>query len=235
MRLDNFLNKALNVSRSEASKIIKSKKIQVNGEVVVKKDYYIDEQKDIIKYNDEILEYKEFIYIMLNKPKGYLSATKDLKDKTVIDLLNINREVFPVGRLDKDTEGLMLLTNNGKYAHLLTSPNHHVIKKYYVEIMHPVTEEEINLFCNGLEIRDGKDELYITKEAKLEVINDLSCYVYIHEGKFHQIKRMFEKIDNKVTYLKRVKFGEIELDPSLELGQYRELTIEEIKLFKQEK
>lgn len=235
MRLDNFLTKALNVSRSEASKIIKNKQITVNDKVAVKKDTYIDEQKDIIKYNYEIIEYKEFIYIMLNKPKGYLSATKDAKDKTVIDLIDIKREIFPVGRLDKDTEGLMLLTNNGKYAHFLTSPNHHVIKKYYVEVEKEILEDEIRLFCNGLEIRDGKDELYITKDADLELITEKTCYVYISEGKFHQIKRMFEKINNKVLYLKRVKFGDIELDESLELGQYRELTEEEIKLFKREK
>jgi 16S rRNA pseudouridine516 synthase len=172
---------------------------------------------------------------MLNKPKGYLSATKDAKDKTVIDLIDIKREIFPVGRLDKDTEGLMLLTNNGKYAHFLTSPNHHVIKKYYVEVEKEILEDEIKLFCNGLEIRDGKDELYITKDANLELITEKTCYVYISEGKFHQIKRMFEKINNKVLYLKRVKFGDIELDETLELGQYRELTEEEIKLFKREK
>lgn len=235
MRLDNFLNKALNVSRSEASKIIKNKQITINGKIVIKKDAYIDEQKDVIKYNDEIIEYKEFIYIMLNKPKGYLSATKDSKDKTVLDLIDTKREIFPVGRLDKDTEGLMLLTNNGKYAHFLTSPNHHVVKKYYVEVEKEITEEEITLFCNGLEIRDGKDELYITKDANVDLLTPKSCYVYISEGKFHQIKRMFEKLNNKVLYLKRVKFGDIELDPTLELGEYRELTEEEIKLFKQEK
>lgn len=235
MRLDNFLTKALSVSRSEAVKIIKNKQISVNEKIVIKKDTYIDEQKDIVKYNNQIIEYKEFIYIMLNKPKGYLSATKDLKDKTVIDLIDIKREIFPVGRLDKDTEGLMLLTNNGKYAHYLTSPNHHVIKKYYVEVEKDIQEEEIKLFCSGLEIRDGKDELYITKEAKLELITNKTCYVYISEGKFHQIKRMFEKINNKVLYLKRVKFGEIELDPTLQLGEYRELTEEEIILFKQGK
>ena len=235
MRLDNFLNKALSVSRSEASKIIKDKKIIVNDKIVTKKDTYIDEQKDIIKYNGEIITYKEFIYIMLNKPKGYLSATKDGKEKTVIDLIDIKRDIFPVGRLDKDTEGLLLLTNNGKYAHYLTSPNHHVEKKDYVELEKNIKPEDIILFCEGLEIRDGKDELYMTKPAKLDLITNNSCYVYITEGKFHQIKRMFEKLDNKVTYLKRVKFGEIELDETLKLGQYRELTEEEIKLFKQEK
>jgi len=111
----------------------------------------------------------------------------------------------------------------------------HVIKKYYVEVEKEILDDEINLFCNGLEIRDGKDELYITKNAKLELITNKTCYVYISEGKFHQIKRMFEKINNKVLYLKRVKFGDIELDPSLQLGEYRELTEEEIILFKQGK
>lgn len=235
MRLDNFLTKALNVTRSEASKIIKSKQIEVNNSIVTKKDIYIDEQKDVVKYNNEIITYKEFIYIMLNKPKGYLSATKDGKEKTVIDLIDIKRDIFPVGRLDKDTEGLLLLTNNGKYAHFLTSPNHHVEKKYYVELEKDINDNDIYLFCNGLEIRDGKDELYITKQAKLDVVTSNSCYVYITEGKFHQIKRMFEKLNNKVTYLKRVQFGDIKLDDNLELGQYRELTDEEIILFKQGK
>ena len=235
MRLDNFLTKSLNITRSEASKIIKNKQILLNDTLVTKKDTYINEDKDVVKYNNEVITYKEFIYIMLNKPKGYVSATTDKKDKTVVDLINIKREIFPVGRLDKDTEGLMLLTNNGKYAHYLTSPNHHVIKKYYVEVEREITKEDIDKFCNGLEIRDGKDELYITKEAKLELLTNNSCYVYISEGKFHQIKRMFEKLNNKVTYLKRVKFGDIELDPSLQLGEYRELTEQEIILFKQGK
>ncbi len=235
MRLDNFLTKALNITRSEASKVIKSKQIKVNDDIITKKDIYIDEQKDIIQFNNQIITYKEFIYIMLNKPKGYLSATKDGKEKTVIDLIDIKRDIFPVGRLDKDTEGLLLLTNNGKYAHFLTSPNHHVEKKYYVELEKNIDEKDILLFCNGLEIKDGKDELYITKKAKLDLITNNSCYVYITEGKFHQIKRMFEKLDNKVTYLKRVQFGEIKLDDKLELGQYRELTDEEIVLFKQGK
>ena len=235
MRLDNFLTKALNITRSEASKVIKSKQIKVNDDIITKKDIYIDEQKDIIQFNNQIITYKEFIYIMLNKPKGYLSATKDGKEKTVIDLIDIKRDIFPVGRLDKDTEGLLLLTNNGKYAHFLTSPNHHVEKKYYVELEKNIDEKDILLFCNGLEIKDGKDELYITKKAKLDLITNNSCYVYITEGKFHQIKRMFEKLDNKVIYLKRVQFGEIKLDDKLELGQYRELTDDEIVLFKQGK
>jgi 16S rRNA pseudouridine516 synthase len=235
MRLDNFLTKALSISRSEATKLIKDKKILVNDNITTKKVTYIDEQKDVIKYNNEIITYKEFIYIMLNKPKGYLSATRDKNEKTVIDLIDIKREIFPVGRLDKDTEGLMLLTNNGKYAHFLTSPNHHVEKKYYVELENEIKDEDINLFCNGLEIRDGKDELYITKQAKFDKLTSNSCYVYITEGKFHQIKRMFEKLNNKVIYLKRVQFGDIKLDETLQLGEYRELTEEEIILFKQGK
>lgn len=234
MRLDNYLNKALQISRSEASKIIKQKQIKVNDIIITKKDTYIDEQKDIIKYNEKVLTYKEFIYLMLNKPKDYICATKDNKDKTVIELINISRNIFPVGRLDKDTEGLLLLTNNGKYAHLLTSPTHCIEKKYYVELENEISEEQIKLFCNGLEIRDGKDELFITKPAKLEKISNKSCYVTITEGKFHQIKRMFNKIDNNVLYLKRVEFANIILDPTLKIGSYRELTEEEIKLFKQQ-
>jgi 16S rRNA pseudouridine516 synthase len=229
MRLDNFLTKALSISRSEATKLIKDKKILVNDNITTKKDTYIDEQKDVIKYNNEIITYKEFIYIMLNKPKGYLSATRDKNEKTVIDLIDIKREIFPVGRLDKDTEGLMLLTNNGKYAHFLTSPNHHVEKKYYVELENEIKDEDINLFCNGLEIRDGKDELYITKQAKLDKLTSNSCYVYITEGKFHQIKRMFGVIGLGVNKLHRVSIGKLVLPDDLPEGQSRELTEQEIR------
>lgn len=234
MRLDNFISKALGVTRSESINIIKKKEITVNDKITVKKDTYIDEQKDIIKYKNEVIIYKEFIYIMLNKPQGVVSATVDKKDKTVVDLIDINRDIFPVGRLDKDTEGLLILTNNGKYAHFLTSPNHHVIKKYYVEVENEISLNDKEKFCNGLEIKDGKDEMYITKAADMQIVSNKSCYVYISEGKFHQIKRMFEKLNNKVTYLKRVQFGDIKLDESLKLGEYRELTEEEIKMFKRE-
>ena len=142
MRLDNFLSKALGVSRSDAISLLKKKQIILNDKIVTKKDTFIDEQKDIIKYNGEVITYKEFIYIMLNKPKGVVSATTDKNDKTVVDLINIKRDIFPVGRLDKDNEGLLLLTNNGKYAHLLTSPNHHVEKKYYVELEKKLTKKQ---------------------------------------------------------------------------------------------
>lgn len=235
MRLDNFITKAIGVSRSEAITLIKKGNVSVNEIVVYKKDIHIDENKDIIKFNDALITYKEFIYIMLNKPQGVISATTDKKDKTVVDLINAKRNIFPVGRLDKDTVGLLILTNNGKYAHLSTNPNHHVEKKYYVEVENILKDEDISLFLNGLEIKDGNNEIFKTKPAQLEIISNNSCYVTLTEGKFHQVKRMFEKIDNKVTFLKRVSFGGIVLDESLKYGEYRELTEDEVKLFKKEK
>ena len=234
MRLDNYISKALGITRSEAINIIKRKEITINDKIVVKKDTHIDEEKDIIKYNNQVLDYKEFVYIMLNKPQGVVSATVDKNDKTVVDLVNVKRDIFPVGRLDKDTEGLLLLTNNGKYAHFLTSPTHHVVKKYYVELEKEISLEDKNKFCNGLEIKDGNNEVFITKQAEMEILSNNSCFVFISEGKFHQIKRMFEKLNNKVIYLKRVQFGDIKLDESLKPGEYRELTEEEIKMFKRE-
>ena len=190
---------------------------------------------DIIYEDEDMLVLNKSGYMAVHPSHGHREDTLANGVVFYLGSKGMNKAFRAVGRLDKDTEGLMLLTNNGKYAHFLTSPNHHVIKKYYVEVEKEILEDEIRLFCNGLEIRDGKDELYITKDANLELITEKTCYVYISEGKFHQIKRMFEKINNKVLYLKRVKFGDIELDESLELGQYRELTEEEIKLFKREK
>lgn len=235
MRLDNFLTKALGITRSEACKLIKTSDIKLNGKKVIKKDTFINEDKDIITLNDQTLEYKEFVYYMLNKPQGVVSAVTDKYDKTVVELINTKRDIFPVGRLDKDTEGLLILTNNGKYAHMTTSPNHHVIKKYYVELENDITEDDKVKFCNGLEIKDGKDETFITKDAKLDILSNNTCYVYISEGKFHQVKRMFEKLNNKVTYLKRISFGDITLDDTLKPGEYRELTKNEVSKFKLEK
>ena len=224
--------------RKEIKKLISQGLVYVNEERVKKSESKYDETNISVKINGEEIEIKTHIYLLLNKPKGYVSTTEIKCEKTVLDLVPEkykNRNLFPAGRLDKDTEGLMLLTNNGKYAHFLTSPNHHVEKKYYVELENEIKDEDINLFCNGLEIRDGKDELYITKQAKFDKLTSNSCYVYITEGKFHQIKRMFEKLNNKVIYLKRVQFGDIKLDETLQLGEYRELTEEEIILFKQGK
>lgn len=233
MRLDNYISKSLNVTRTKSIEIIKKGLIKVNNKIVYKKDYHIDENMDIIAYDNQKLDYKEFVYYMLNKPKGVVSATTDKNDKTVVELINCNKNIFPVGRLDKDTEGLLILTNDGKYAHISTSPKHNIEKKYYVEVLKEISNEDIIRFENGLEIIDGKDQPFITKPSKLCMITNKSCYVTITEGKFHQIKRMFEKIDNKVLYLKRISFGNITLDETLNVGEFRELTTNEIEIFKQ--
>ena len=239
MRLDNFLTKALNISRSDASIIIKKQHVYVNGQQVLKKDFHINENKDIVKVNDQLIDYKEFIYIMLNKPQGVVCAVRDKKDKTVIDILDQNimhiKEIFPIGRLDKDTEGLLILTNDGQLSHKIANPNHEVYKEYYVKTLSKLSANDCELFCNGLEILDGNDKLFVTKKAKMKILSDNECIVSICEGKFHQIKRMFEKLNNKVIYLKRVAYGNIKLDDRLKLGEYRCLTLEELVELKKER
>lgn len=239
MRLDNFLTKALNISRSDASIIIKKQNVYVNGKKISKKDFHIDENKDIIKVNDQVIDYKEFIYIMLNKPQGVVCAVRDKIDKTVIDILDQNimhiKELFPIGRLDKDTEGLLILTNDGQLSHKIANPNHEVYKEYYVKTLNKISPDDCELFCNGLEIRDGNDKLFLTKKAKIKLLSDNESIVSICEGKFHQIKRMFEKLNNKVIYLKRIAYGNIKLDETLKLGEYRFLTVEELQELKNER
>jgi len=170
--------------------------------------------------------YKEFIYLMLNKPQGYISATNDKMHPTVIDLVPeefMHYETFPVGRLDIDTEGLLLLTNDGSLSHNLLSPKKHVAKIYFAQVLNEVTSDDITAFENGIELED-----FTTLPAKLRQSDD-GYLVTIYEGKFHQIKRMFEAIGNKVTYLKRIKMGGLSLDESLELGEIREITKEEME------
>ena len=233
MRLDKYLSKAINVSRSDAQAIIKKGHVKVNHEIVSKKDFYINEDIDIIYYQEEKLEYHEFVYLMLNKPQGVVSAVVDNKDKTVVDLIKERKDVFPVGRLDKDTEGLLILTNNGSLAHTLTSPKNMVVKKYYVELQNDLKSDGIIAFKEGLTITDGKSETFVTKPAILEVITNNSCYVSITEGKFHQIKKMFHACNNEVLYLQRIAMGNINLDDQLKVGEYRYLTNEEVILLKE--
>nr|WP_276939592.1 16S rRNA pseudouridine(516) synthase [Helcococcus sueciensis] len=170
---------------------------------------------------------------MLNKPQGVISATKDYS-KTVIDLLEEkyqNKDIFPVGRLDKDTEGFLLLTNDGKLAHELLSPKKKVNKKYFARVEKGLKKEDIQVFENGVYL---DKENYLTKPAKLEILSDNEAYITIQEGKYHQVKRMFHAVDNSVIYLKRISMGELSLDENLKLGEYRELTDEEINLLKGE-
>ena len=237
MRLDKFLANSGIGTRKEVKEILKNKKISVNDAFVKDGKIQIDEEKDIVKYEDNIIHYKPFVYIMMNKPAGVISATEDNHHKTVIDLLNDEYrtyDIFPVGRLDIDTEGLLLLTNDGILSHNLLSPKKHVDKKYYVKIANPLTEEDIKTLENGIKL----EENFVTKKAKVKIIcnnsekNENLAYITISEGKFHQVKRMFKAVNNEVLYLKRVKMGSLSLDEKLKLGEYRELTEEELNNLK---
>ena len=230
MRLDKFLANSGIGTRKEVKEILKKGKISVNSIFIKDGRIHINEKKDIIKYEDKVVGYKPFVYIMMNKPAGIVSATEDNHHKTVIDLLNDKYrtyDIFPVGRLDIDTEGLLLLTNDGVLSHNLLSPKKHVSKKYYVKIAKPLSENDVKILENGIKL----EENFITKKAKVEIISEDSCendnnqvYITISEGKFHQVKRMFKAVNNEVLYLKRVKMGSLSLDENLKLGEYRELT-----------
>lgn len=233
LRIDKMLSNIGLGSRKQIKQDAKKGSIKVNEIVEKDSSRIIDTDKDTVKYNGEVVKYIEYIYLMMNKPQGVVSATEDNYDKTVIDLLNNEDKFFqpfPVGRLDKDTEGLLLLTNNGDLAHNLLSPKKHVDKTYYVEAAEEVTQEDVEAFNKGIVL---ENENYKTLPAKLEIIESgypSKCYVTIKEGKFHQVKRMFTSINNEVTYLKRISMGPLRLDETLKLGEYRHLTEEEVNL-----
>ena len=235
LRLDKILSHMGYLSRSEVKKACKQGLISVNNKIV--KDYglQVDTTKDEIILNGEKVVYKEFIYIMLNKPDGDLSATYDKKDKIVLALIDkkyLAFEPFPVGRLDKDTEGLLVLTNDGKLSHRILSPKKHIPKTYYAKIKGKVDEFDIKEFEKGVTLDDG----YVTMPSTLKILksDEISeIELTIHEGKFHQVKRMFESVGKKVIYLKRISMGKLELDKNLALGEYRELTEEEVKLLEE--
>ena len=231
MRLDKFISATTTLSRAEAKKIIK-KGILINDILVKSPDYKIDEINDQVIVNGNRLFYQKYVYIMMNKPQNVISATEDAINKTVVDLLEEKDriyKVFPVGRLDKDTEGLMLLTNDGELAHKLISPKKDVEKKYYVEVSGELKEEHLELVKDGLVIDEG----YKCKSAQLEILESSKvksiANIYITEGKFHQVKRMMKALGTTVTYLKRLSIGTLELDKNLKLGEYRYLTDKEIK------
>ena len=233
MRLDKFLADLGKGTRKEVKEYIRKGFVKVNDKIIKSADLKIDENKDVVHLEDEQLIYEKFIYLMLNKPAGVISATFDSKDKTVIDLIDEYKHLnlFPFGRLDKDSEGLLIISNDGKLAHDLLSPKKHVNKKYYVDVDGIVTEDDIQNFKEGIVLDDG----YLCKSSTLEIIesNNISkCYVTISEGKFHQVKRMFESVNKKVIYLKRITFGNISLDNNLNLGEYRKLTEKEIESLK---
>ncbi len=234
MRLDRFLVHCGIGSRNEVKKITRQKRVSINGKINNKYDTNINPETDVICVDGEELYYSEFYYYIMNKPAGYVSATEDNRDLTVIDLLDErdkNKELFPVGRLDKDTEGLLILTNDGKMAHNLLSPKKHIDKKYFVRVEGKLTEEDCKAFEQPMQI----DEYTTFKPGKLEIISsgDVSeAYVIISEGKFHQVKKMIKHVGKEVIYLERVQMGELKLPQDIERGDYRLATDEELKLLK---
>lgn len=238
MRLDKLLAHTGFGTRKEVKKIIKDGYIEVNGEIQKNVGLKVDPEIDDIRVGGERIYYEEFVYFMLNKPAGVISATEDYMHETVIDLLEPADSVqdpHPVGRLDMDTEGLLILTNDGQLTHQLTSPKKQVDKEYYALIEGIVTEEDIKTFNEGIVLIED-DEEYTTMPATLEIVsvdedaNESKINVTIQEGKFHQVKRMFHAVGKEVLYLKRVRMNELKLDESLPLGEYRRLTEEELEL-----
>ena len=230
IRLDKYLADMGVGTRSEVKKYIKQGKISVDGQVVKSADMKVEIETQLVTFQGQRVGYEEFEYYMLHKPAGVVSATTDAKDKTVIDLITDKKrkDLFPVGRLDKDTEGLLLITNDGDMAHRLLAPKKHVDKVYYARIDGRVTEEDVLAFQEGISIGQGE----VAKPAKLEILkaDEISeIHVTIQEGKFHQVKRMFHTIGKEVLYLKRLSMGSLLLDESLPLGAYRKLTREELE------
>jgi len=229
MRLDKFLSNMGKATRSESGKLVRQGKVLINGIPAKKSDVQINPDVDIVTLNGVNVQYKEFTYIMLNKPEGYVSATDDPSEKTVLDLVDPEdrrKGLFPCGRLDKNTLGLVILTNDGENAHRLLSPKHHVSKVYKFEALSPLSQNDVEALEKGVDIGG-----YFTKPCTVKLTGDKSGEITLTEGKYHQIKRMLEAVDNKITYLERISFGDIELDTSLARGQWRYLTPEEEELF----
>ncbi len=224
MRLDKFLCHAGLGTRSEVKNILKNKEIAINDQIVISPSIIIDENTDIIKYNGEIIEYHEFRYYILYKPKGYLSATEDERLPVVMDLLDEPyRNLSPVGRLDLDTTGLLLITNNGKLNHFLLSPNTHVDKEYYVTVDKPLKTDLKEKFLDGVMLDDG----YKCLPSHFAYVDEYHANVVLHEGKYHQVKRMFQAFGYTVIDLHRNRMDFLTLD-GLHENEYRELTKEEI-------
>ena len=232
MRLDKFVSDSSAYSRREIKKLVRYRAVTVNGKVVVNADVQVDEAAEV-RINGKPILYRKYVYLMLNKPQGYLSATEDKHDPVVIDLVPEEYrhfQVFPVGRLDKDTEGLLLLTNDGRFDHALMSPKKKVMKRYYTELDAAALPEDVETFRAGMAFQD-----FTAQPAVLEITDDpKKVYIEIAEGKFHQVKRMCQRIGKEVLYLKRTAIGPLKLDETLKPGELRELTREEYLLFRPE-
>lgn len=236
MRLDKLLAHSGFGTRKEVKELIKKGYVQVNNKIIKSDKTQVDPQVDVIKVDDEVITYEEKVYYMLNKPAGYVSATEDNLHPTVVDLIDdyYRNDLFPVGRLDIDTEGLLILTNDGVLAHQLLSPKRHCPKIYYAKIKGVVTLEDIETFKNGVII----DNEYQCQSAILKILStdatESEIEVTIYEGKFHQVKKMFLAVGKEVKYLKRICMKNLILDENLELGEYRRLTDEELDRLKDE-
>lgn len=231
MRIDKFLSQLHYGTRNEIAHAIKNGRVKNNHKSVETPKLQIDPLTDVIEYDDEVVFYKQTLVLMVYKPHSIVSANKDTTNETVTSLIKPPYDRFKLniaGRLDMDTEGLLLLTNNGKLLHDIISPRKEITKKYFVELEDPIFR--ISVLEKGVDILDGKGEMYHTLAAKIEKIDEKHCFIHIHEGKYHQVKRMFQFVNNKVLFLKRVAIGGLILDESLQPGEYRELTDAEIDL-----
>jgi 16S rRNA pseudouridine516 synthase len=237
MRLDKFLVDCGVGSRSQVKTFLKKKQVTVNGQVETSPKAQIDEKQDQIAFQGQVLTHETFVYYLLNKPQGVISATEDARHKTVLDLLDDtarHKQVFPVGRLDIDTHGLLLLTNNGDLAHAMLSPKKHVDKIYQAKVDGIMDQEDILAFEKGIELKD-----HTCQPAKLEIVSvdrdagTSLVQITIAEGKFHQVKRMVKAVGSEVLYLKRLSMGSLKLDEELKLGEYRRLTKAELQELKE--
>jgi len=235
MRLDKFLVACAVGSRTEVKNLLKAGRVTVNGKKEKSAKLQINEERDEIRFDGQVLEYEEFVYYMMNKPQGVISATEDPKHRTVLDLLDDYgraKEVFPVGRLDIDTHGLLLLTNDGQLAHALLSPKRHVDKTYIAQVKGIMTQEDVETFGKGIPLKD-----FTCQPARLELVsidtekNQSQIRVTIAEGKFHQVKRMVAYCGKEVVDLQRLTMGTLALDENLERGEWRRLTKEELEIF----
>lgn len=231
IRLDKYLADMGVGTRAEVKKYVRQGKVKIDGRVVKSPEEKVDVEIQTVSYLDQKVTYETFEYYMVNKPAGVISAATDTREKTVVDLIEEKKrkDLFPVGRLDKDTEGLLLITNDGELAHRLLSPKRHVDKVYYAEVKGVVTEKDVKAFSEGVSLGQGD----MAKPAALEILtsDEISeIRLTIQEGKFHQVKRMFQSVGKEVVYLKRLSMGTLVLDESLPLGAYRRLTREEIEL-----
>ena len=226
-RLDKVISNQVGYSRKEVKELVKKKRVKVDGIVVANSDIKVDISINKIFIDEEELVFKKYVYLMLNKPKGYISATEDRSCPTVLDLIDeeyLHRNLFPAGRLDKDTTGLMIITDDGDFAHNILSPKKHVKKSYEVVIDKKMTEDMVIGFRNGIKLIDGE-----CKSSELEITGEYSGIVTLTEGRYHQIKRMFGCFGAEVVELNRISMGNFYLPDDLELGEFREFTEEELK------